>query len=338
MDHPGFGFLILLVASIMNASFTVPMKYTQRWAWENSWLAWTVFALLLQPPVVTGLTVPHLGSVYAGCDPSVLWRIIAFGAGWGVAQAFFGIAVGSIGISITFSVVLGTSAAVGAMVPLLNLSPERLASGAGHALILGVALVLAGVALCAFAGRARERAIQSIQTSAGHMRKGLLLAFLCGLGASFVNLGITFGAPLIQSARTSGASSLSATNVVWLPFMVAGALPNLAYCVYLLRKNATGRQFLDGGVSHWLCTLVMAAFWFGSTLLYGYSAALLGAWGPILAWPVFMSLIVITASVLGVVTGEWKGSGWRPLAIQWTGVSVLVLAVLVLAAVSRHLT
>lgn len=81
----------------------------------------------------------------------------------------------------------------------------------------------------------------------------------------------------------------------------------------------------------------MAVFWFGSTLLYGLSAVQLGAWGPILGWPLFMSLIVITASMLGMLTGEWKDSGLRPIRIQWAGVGLLVLAVFILAGASRYL-
>ncbi len=32
----GLGLLVL--AGGMNGSFTLPMKFTQRWAWENTWL------------------------------------------------------------------------------------------------------------------------------------------------------------------------------------------------------------------------------------------------------------------------------------------------------------
>jgi hypothetical protein len=38
-----------------------------------------------------------------------------------------------------------------------------------------------------------------------------------------------------------------------------------------------------------------------------------------------MSLIVITATVLGMFAGEWKDSGRLPIRIHWTGVTVLVL-------------
>jgi len=91
------------------------------------------------------------------------------------------------------------------------------------------------------------------------------------------------------------------------------------------------------GRSHWALAAIMAIFWFGSTLLYGVAAGQLGAWGPILGWPLFMSLIVIFATVLGMFAGEWKECGPLPIRVQWTGVTVLVLAIFILARSTRYL-
>jgi L-rhamnose-H+ transport protein len=134
-----------------------------------------------------------------------------------------------------------------------------------------------------------------------------------------------------------GASALTASNAVWMPLMVAGALPNLVYCFWLLKKNRTAGKFPTGGAIHWVLAFVMAVCWFGSTLLYGVATVMMGEWGPILGWPLFMSLIVIVASLLGMLSGEWKGSGVAPLRIQWIGVALLVVAVFILAATSRYL-
>jgi L-rhamnose-H+ transport protein len=335
MTGAASGLLILVLAGVLNASFTLPMKYTRRWAWENTWLAWTIFALLVLPPVVTYATVPHLGGVYHAAAASIIFEVVGFGAGWGVAQVFFGLAVDAIGIALTFSLVLGTSAAVGTLVPLVRLHPERLNTPAGHGVLVGVALVLVGVLICAVAGRLREKALKLSAAQGKNTTLGLALAILCGFGASFVNFGLAFGAPLVESARASGASAFNASNAVWMPLMLAGAVPNLLYCFWLLAKNRTAGKFPGGGAGHWALAFVMAACWFGSTLLYGLATVKLGAWGPILGWPLFMSLIVITASLLGVLTGEWKNSGTSPLRIQWTGVALLVLAVFILAETSR---
>jgi L-rhamnose-H+ transport protein len=50
-----------------------------------------------------------------------------------------------------------------------------------------------------------------------------------------------------------------------------------------------------------------------------------------------MSLIVIAASLLGIATGEWKGSGRWPLTIQLTGVAALVIAIFILASATKVL-
>lgn len=333
------GLMLVTVAGVANATFTLPMKFTHRWAWENTWLAWTIFALLILPPVVAVLTVPHLVSVYHAVGNSTILSVAGFGLGWGIAQVFFGLAVESIGIALTFSLVLGTSAAVGTLLPLLRLHPERLNTPSGHGLLVGVFFILIGVAICAVAERRREAALR-LNVPAEHKRStgGLLLALICGFGAAFVNFGLAFGTPLLSAAQHHGASIISSANAVWLPLMLAGSIPNVLYCVYLMQKNKTAERFSRGGFTYWILAATMALLWFGSTLLYGAAASHLGVLGPILGWPLFMSLIVITASLLGVLTGEWKHAGRNPLLIQLSGVAVLVVAVFILAATSRNLT
>ncbi len=336
MSHAALGLIILVLAGIMNASFTLPMKYTSRWVWENTWLVWTIWALLVLPPLITISTVPHLGEIYSSIPLGILLAVIIFGAGWGVAQVFFGLAVDAIGIALTFSLVLGTSAAVGTLIPLLHLHPERLQTSAGRGVLCGVALVVAGVLVCAVAGRKREKALNAHTGEQKNSALGIALAILCGFGASFINLGLAFGSPLTEAARLAGAGELNAANAVWMPLMLAGSIPNLLYCLWLLRKNRTSSKFAHGRLGHWGLAFVMAVLWLGSTMLYGVAAAKMGSWGPVLGWPLFMSLIVITASLLGMMTGEWKNSGRLPIRIQWSGVALLVLAVFILAGMSRH--
>lgn len=311
------------------------MKTTRRWAWENTWLAWTVLALIALPLITTLSTVPNLGKLYYSIPLGNVIEVVAFGAGWGVAQVLFGLAIDLIGIALTFSLVMGTSAVVGSLIPLFRLHHDSLKASPSHDLIVGVALMIAGVSVCAIAGKRRERAFALQATIHSRASLGIIFALLCGLGASFVNFGISFGTPLVQAARSLGAGPFASSNAVWLPLMLAGAIPNLLYCAWLLKRKNTISRFSSGGVTHWLLALVMAVCWFGSTVLYGVSITILGSWGPVFGWPLFMSLIVITASLLGIFTGEWKGSGPSPIRIQWSGVSLLVLAVFSLALASR---
>lgn len=339
MNETTLGLLLLVLAGVMNGSFTLPMKFTRQWNWENTWLAWTIFALLIFPPVLAGLTIPHLGEVYSDAGAGIVIRVAAFGAGWGVSQVLFGLAVDSIGIALTFSIVLGLSAAVGSLVPLFQLHSEKAFTHEGLGIIAGVFIVLVGVTICAIAGRKREAATHSAEHSVERSYgKGLASAVICGFGAAFVNLGLAFGRPLIDGARTLGAGPVWAPDAALLPVMVAGAIPNLAYCIYLMRKNRSANQYVrEGTASYWGLAALMAFFWFASTEVYGMASERLGALGPVLGWPSFMSLIVITANIWSVMTGEWKNTGKQPIRIMSAGVVTLVLAVFVIALASRSM-
>jgi L-rhamnose-H+ transport protein len=327
MNESAFGILLLVLAGAMNGSFTLPMKFTKHWAWENTWLAWTIFALVIFPPLLTWLTVPSLGQVYGEAGVGPILIAAGCGAGWGISQVFFGLAVDAVGIALAFSVILGISAAVGALIPLFAGGDPF--STKGLEVIGGVALVIVGVLVCAKAGRAREAALGQGPKGKPSVGKGLVFCTISGLGSALVGLGLQYGGKLADLAQQMGADPTWKNNATWLPLMMAGGIPNLIYCFYLISKNKTGARFAIGGTAgYWVLAAVMALCWFGSTVMYGVSSNLLGI---VVAWPAFMSLIVITAMIWGVVTGEWKGSGAKPLRVMYSGLGVLVLAIVVLS-------
>ena len=334
MNGSALGFLLLFIAGVMNGSFTLPMKFTRKWAWENTWAIWTILALFIFPPAAAFATVPSLGNAYIQAGRRVVLIVAACGAGWGIAQVLFGLAVEAIGIALTFSVVLGLSAAVGSLIPLVRLHPDKITSSAGLAVILGVGLVLIGVVLCAVAGRRREAALGTINRSS--TARGLMFCTASGLGAALVNFGLAFGGPILEAAQKNGATKLWSSNAAFLPLMLAGGVPNLSYCIYLMIKNHTSNRFQEAGSgSHWFLAALMALFWFGSTILYGASTTTLGQLGTILAWPLFMSLIVITATVCGSISGEWRNAGTRTTRVLASGVVALIAAIFVLGISNR---
>jgi L-rhamnose-H+ transport protein len=134
------------------------MKFARRWAWENIWLAWTFFALVLLPVVAAGASIPSLGAVYQDAGAGAIAVVTLCGAGWGLAQVLFGLSIDAIGIGLTFSIVLGVSAAVGSVIPLIRLQHASGGFSRVDPILQGIVLVLAGVFMCAVTGRMRERA------------------------------------------------------------------------------------------------------------------------------------------------------------------------------------
>src|ERR1700722_12255564 len=106
MQNPALGLIILIFAGAMNGSFTLPMKFTRSWAWENTWLAWTLFALFFLPPVVTFISLPNIHQVYSQAGMGPVWIVAACGAGWGISQGLFWLAVDAVGMGLSFSLIL----------------------------------------------------------------------------------------------------------------------------------------------------------------------------------------------------------------------------------------
>lgn len=339
MGNSAAGFLLLLLAGLMNGSFTLPMKFTRTWAWENTWLVWTIFALAIFPPLLTLLTVPGLRTIYAETGSAPALVAAACGAGWGISQVCLGLAVEGIGMALSFSVILGISAALGSVIPLVRLHSGAISSRGGVTLLCGVALTLAGVAIAALAGYRREAALSAAAGKSQvklSVAKGLVFATISGVGSAIVNIGFAYAEPLTRVARQHGVAVIWSPNTIWFPLMLAGSIPNIVYCVYLIRRNRMADRFRAPHSSvNLIYAIIMAAFWFWSTILYGVAATELGDLGPVLGWPIFMSLIVITATLWGVITGEWKNAGRRPLQIMTSAVAVLVAAIFVLGLSSR---
>lgn len=331
MQHTSLGMCLLVLAGVMNASFALPMKFVRTWVWENTWLVWSVLALLLLPCALAFAAIPAFGSIMSG-GGAVVWTVALCGCAWGVAQVLFGIALDQIGIALTFSIVLGLSASMGSLIPLLRLHAAALMTHGGVLSLAGTGLVLLGVAVSAVAGKMRDRTKPNDGRRGRNFGAGLVMAIVSGVCASMMNVGFAYGAPLSDAAARHGANTLWLTDAIWVPLMAGGAIPNVLYCVYLLRKRGTEANFRSATSGRNVgFALAMALLWFGSSVLYGIATTFLGALGPVVGWPVFMSLIVIVASVLGVWTGEWNDAGVRALRVQWSAVALLVAAVVVLS-------
>ena len=314
---------------MVNAGFTLPLKRMRPWAWENAWLVWALTALVLFPLLAAILTIPGLFSIYMQMDKASLFKMCLYGMWWGMAQALLGLAVESIGVALGFPVVLGVSAAMGTLIPFVRLHSALLLTQTGARLLSGLALVVLGVGFCAAAGQGRENELaKKPNRGTGSFKIGLAFALLSGLLASMMNVGISFAGPLLKLASEHGAKPIWCANVIWPPLLAGGAIPNILYCLHLLRKNHGGKHYCADSV--WLCWLLsvlMGVLWFGGHLLYGMGTSLLGMLGPVVGWPAYMSILVISASGYGFLSGEWRQVSARPIRLQLAGISILCAAV-----------
>ncbi len=322
----------IVVAGVMNGAYTLPMKFTPRWKWENTWLAFTVLGECIVPVALALITIPNIFSLYAAGGAGILIKILIFGFAWGVSMILFGRAVDTIGVAITFAVSLSTSAAAGSLTPLLVNSPGRLLSNEGMMILLALVLTAVGVTLVARAGKQREKDQTKSDSTSSVFLRGFIFALLSGVCGSMLNFAVAFGSPLIEAAAKNGASPAMVTNVVWAPAVIAGAIPGVIFCLLQVKKNKTASNFLVSGTSHyWALAFLMGVLWFGSVVLYGIAVLRIGQLGAVFGWPLFMVAIVLASAGWGALTGEWKESSAKARTTMAAGIAVLLLTIVVLA-------
>jgi len=325
------GYILVLAAGLFQGSFMLPMKFTRRWAWENTWLVFSTTAYLVWPWALAFLTLPHLAAILGSTSGRSLVLIGVFGLGWGLGAVTFGLGVDKLGLALGFTVIIGLAASAGALIPMVVLAPAKLVQRQGLLTIAALALVLAGIALCSWAGKLREPEGDSATGKTSHSYTlGLAICVASGLFSSCGNLGFAFGKEVIQKAIEQGAAESMAGNSLWALITVPLFVCNAGYCLWLLRRHHTAKLFFKDETGHyWFLGALMGFLWIAGFVCYAPGTRRLGSLGTSVGWSIMMSAMVITANLWGFLTGEWKGASRRAHQFLVSGIGILIVAICV---------
>lgn len=117
--------------------------------------------------------------------------------------------------------------------------------------------------------------------------------------------------------------------------LAAGSVANLGFCFVLFRRNGSLKKFAQpGGLRLYGLATVMALLWGGSIFFYGASAPRLGALGTSIGWPLSLAVGLLLANGIGVGLGEWKQAPARARTWMYSGIAVLLGAVVLLSRAS----
>ena len=330
----GIGFALL--GGILQGAMLWPMKFMDKWQWENSWLGFSFAAYLVAPWVLAFWTVPHLAEALGEVTPRALGLTFLFGLGWGIGTVLFGLGIAMLGLGLGYAIIMGLTVSVGTLAPLVLRAPQEVFSRRGLVLLFGVAAIIVGIILCSYAGKLREKklgvAVPQRGTRLGGFRSsygvGLAVCIFAGLLIPGGNLALTLGSEITQRARELGATDLGSVNALWAVAISPLFLTSAAYCLFLMRRGNSFRTFRQPGTGYyWLLVAIMGAVQMAGIALYGFGAASLGVLGTSIGFPILMSSMIISANTLGVVSGEWKGAGGRPASMMAAGLVLLTGAI-----------
>lgn len=330
-----WGMTIILMSGFFNGSFAWPMKYARRWQWENVWLFFTFLALVVLPLLLTLEFVPHLRELYTTTPIREFLPALIFGFLWGIAQATFGIGIAAVGMALAIAVVVGLTGFLGSLIPMLVLDPAELFRAKGIALLISLPILTLGMILYGRAGRRREKeqAIQNGPSTAPRMSfaTGLGICIFTGVFGSMLNFGFAFSGSLQRRSIALGADPAFSTYAVWLIVLVAGFIPNLVYCSYLLFRNRTWPSYVvQGWPKEAALGLAMALLWLGGIFGYGMGSTFLKGSGTSFGFAFLITSTVLISNLLGVFSGEWNGTTTRTRRLLTGAVVTVLISMLIL--------
>ena len=276
-----YGLVLISAAGFLQGSFYLPMTYTRKWEWEHTWSIFSLTGMIVFSWIFILLTVPDIFSVYFEAPSQDILLLIIFGGLWGIGGVLNGLAMAKLGMALAYPIVLGTVSSLGALIPLIVFFPSMLVAPKGMVLIAGTVVTIFGIIFCSMAfSRKQPASTPSSDNKGGSITGKLAIAIAAGVMSSLLNVGFAYSAGLIKIAQDSGVSDAFAANTAWAIILTSGGCVNVLYCLYLMIKRSTMKQFFGPETVRNLgLGSLMGLLWCGGLYTYGFGTSTLGSLG-----------------------------------------------------------
>lgn len=328
------GIIWAIIAGIMLGLYALPEKFTRGFEFENTW--GMMFALnMIVVPVLAGFAlVDGFGDVLSSIPSEILIKMALASILWGVGVMMWGKAINHIGLSLGFSLFIGTVILVGSLLPFLvdGLPPTNVFL----TILGGILVVLLGVVANGKAGLTRERDEKTKQKTpiqSRSMGTGILIAVVGGLLATGFSYANAAGRPAIHEAtQAAGNPEWVTAVVVMFVIYMAGALFVIPYFIYHLSNKKLWGNFKSSHLGKNIgLTAVMAILNFAASASFAYAAFNLGKAGNTVGYAIFNAICVAVAIISGIVTKEWVNASPKAKKFLYTGLAAMILGVIIIA-------
>lgn len=337
--------LLVALSGISAGSYANPTRRMTKWNYENIWTIFSLFTFFILPWTFTLIFEPKIFTVYTQLATSQLLIMIIGGLIFGLGQILFTMSLSIIGIGLAFAINLGLSTGLGFLLPLIFQHSDKLLTTFGIITISGVIITLTGLSIFAYAGNLRDKEKQlncmsntaesdisvNNNTKNNSSILGIIMVSIAGLASAGQNFSFSLTYPTQELALKLGMNELVASNIIWPIFLMC---TGFVFIIFTLSKNYKNKSFNLYTASktkmHYVYALAMALLWYSPLIFYSKASKIFGSIGPLVFWPIFMILIILTSNVWGWKNKEWHNTSKKTARIALTGLGLLVLAIFVL--------
>ena len=345
-----------------SGSWYMPYNWVKKWRWEIYWITGGIFSWLIMPFLAVIFTIPDWQGIIQASGGSVIRNTYIMGLLWGIGGLTYGLAIRYLGMSLCNSVLLGITSVVGSLgLPVLRDIPgvaeiipgglaftDLFGSTGGRIVLLGIAILLAGIILSGRAGIRKDKDLGHVKegvNSEFSLSKGLMIAIVSGVLSAFFSFGIDAGKEMAATARAlaveqnypfltqegEGFKYLFENNIIFFVILWGGLTTNVIWTTALILKNKTGGDFTDKKaplLSNYLFCALAGTTWFLQFFFYGMGETKIGNGAS--SWTLHMATIILTANLWGFYRKEWKGVSKNTYNMILMGIGAILLSVIVI--------
>jgi L-rhamnose-H+ transport protein len=200
----------------------------------------------------------------------------------------------------------------------------------GQVSVAAAAVSLVGIICVGLAGRSKESELPEEEkkktVAEFNFRKGIMAAVFAGLMSSAMSFGLQ-GGPGIQKLALSTAP---VTTITWagIPVLVVvlmgGFVINGGWCLVLNFRNRTVGDYVKPPVGNNLFFASLAGvLWCLQFVCFKTGEPSMGKTSYI-GWAVLMAASILFSQLLGILLGEWKGTGTKTRGLLAAGLLLLI--------------
>lgn len=328
------GILWALFAGVMLGLYALPEKFTKDFEFENTWGLMFAIAMFIVPFIAGFTLINGFGQILGSLSSGVLIKMTIAGILWGIGVMMWGKAINHIGLSLGFSLFIGTVILVGSLLPFLV---DGLPATKAFITILGgIFVVLIGVIANGKAGMMRQKdesPEENQSVKSGSMSTGILIAVIGGLLATGFSYANAAGRPAIHEAcQGIGNPEWVTAIAVMFVIYVAGGLFVAPYFIYQLSTKKLWGKFNTPRFGKNLgLTSTMAILNFSASATFAFAAFKLGAAGNTVGYAIFNTIAVAVAIISGLITKEWVNASTKAKQTLYFGLAAMIIGMVIIA-------
>lgn len=335
------GIMWAFLAGLMLGLYALPGKFTKGFKEENTWGLFFMLTMFAVPLMATFIMLKGIGDIYAEPDvKAVLPVMVIASVLWGIGVMMWGKAIHHIGVSLGFSLFIGTVILIGSILPIgIKVAEVGFAEGLPSTgtlvlILAGIAIVLLGIVFNGRAGLIREAdEKKEAQPDDGKksMAAGIAIAVIGGVLATGFNVAFTVGGdPLKAAIIKAGNPEWMVALAVMFPIFLSGGVIMAGYFSWQLTAKKAWGGFKTPSLPRNFCLIfIMAFFHYAASVAYAYGASRFDM-GPVVVYAIFNTTCVVVAVISGIITREWAAASQKARKVLYTGLACMVLGVMIL--------